>query len=265
MAINKIEWLTADEVTVGKFKIYCVSNLNDGYNQGSGIKRTKKHKMILKRVFWPLLKLRNDLFIDGFIEREIGKLIENYINKKSVFLEIGCGDMSLRKFIPNDLWYNAFDLELSDFHILRVLKEKQNINIALASATEIPIPSDTVSLIVSTETFEHIPEIEKAIQEIYRIATHNAIIICSIPNNYCKKYNIKGKNTQHINNWTFDTFIEFMKSFNIFFVKGFMKGKWISLPLWLTDTSYQLPFSSKLEFHNTNFFYVFRVNKALGD
>ena len=259
--MNKIEWQTNAYETVGEHQVPYVLTIADGYNQGSGIKRTSKLKLILKTTVWPMLKLRNNLMVDGFIEWEIGKFIKKYITNKECFLEVGCGDMSLRKFIPKKLWYNALDLELSDFHIIRTFKSKQNVNIVVTSATEIPTPSNSVSLIVSSETFEHIPEIDKAIQEIYRIATPNAILICSIPNNYCYKYKKKGPHSQHINNWRYEEFIEYMKSHRFEFVEGSMKGKWIPFPLWVTETSYQLPVSSKLEHYNTNFFYVFKASK----
>lgn len=88
-------------------------------------------------------------------------------------------------------WYNAFDLSLSEFHLRRVLRKSDNVNVALASATNIPLESDLVSLIVSTECFEHIPEIDNAMDEIHRVAMPEAILICSIPNNYCYKYQKK--------------------------------------------------------------------------
>lgn len=259
--MNKINWETNLYKTIGKYRVPSVSNLIDGYNQGSGIKRTSKTKLMLKRIFWPLVKLRNDLMIDGFIEWEIGKLIKKYITTNSVFLEIGCGDMSLRKYVPSNFWYNALDLEISDFHIMRVLKRTQRVNLIIASATEIPAPPNSASLIVSTETFEHIPEIDRVIEEIYRIATPDAILILSIPNNYCYKYEKKGPHLGHINNWKYHEFIEYMKSYHFEFVEGFMKGYWVPFPLWITKKSYQLPISSKKEYYNTNFFFVFRTNK----
>jgi SAM-dependent methyltransferase len=259
--MSRINWQLNNYQKVGRYEIPSVPYLEKGYNQGSGIKRNTPLKLLLKNAVWPLWKLRTDLLVDGFVEREIGKLIRKYAGSETVFLEIGCGDMSLRKYVPDYLWYNALDLELSDFHIIRVLRNKKNINVALASATNIPVASDTVSLIVSTETFEHIPEIEKAIKEIYRIATPGAMLICSIPNNYCYKYTRLGPHEGHVNNWTYSGFIEFMKSNNFDFVEGFMKGRWIPFPFWVTETTYQLPVSSKSEFLNTNFFYLFRVRK----
>jgi SAM-dependent methyltransferase len=259
--MSRISWQLNNYQEVDRYEIPSVPDLEKGYHQGSGIKRNKPLKLLLKTAIWPLWKLRTDLLVDGFVESEIGKLIKKNIGSKTVFLEIGCGDMSLRKYVPHDLWYNALDLELSDFHIIRVLRRKKNVNVALASATNIPVASDTVSMIVSTETFEHIPEIEKAVGEIFRIAAPGARLICSIPNNYCYKYTKLGPHEGHVNNWSYEGFIGFMKSNKFDFIEGFMKGRWIPFPLWLTETTYQLPLSSKSEFLNTNFFYLFQVRK----
>ena len=260
--MKKIEWKIDHYETVGKYRIPCVPNLKAGYHQGAGIKRSSKPALWIKRILWPLVKFRADWFTDGFIERSVGRLIRKYLTPESVFLEVGCGDMSLRKYLPKTHWYNALDLEISDLHILRVLKRGKKINLALASATDIPAESNVASLIVSTETFEHIPEIDKAIDEIHRVAMPGAVLICSIPNNYCYKYVKKGPHLGHINNWHYDEFIAYMQARGYEFIEGFMKGWWIPLPRWLTKTSWQLPFSSREEYYNTNFFYVFRIKKA---
>ena len=259
--MEKIGWKTNNYKTIGEYQIPCSTSLENGYKQGFGIKLSSKLNLLLKQIAWPFLNFRNAILIDGFIEKEIGKYIKKYISTDSVFLEIGCGDMNLKKYVRNTHWYNCLDLEISDFHILRALKNSKNINLVLASATEIPTTSNTASLIVSTETFEHIPEIDKAIDEIHRIAQPDAKLICSIPNNYCYKYIKKGPHEKHVNNWKNEEFIEYMKSHDFEFIEGFMKGKWIPFPLWLTKTSYQLPLTSKSEYYNTNFFYVFRVIK----
>ena len=75
--MSKIEWTIDTYEYVKNHKISCVPNLVDGYNQGSGIKRISKYKLLLKRVAYPLLKIRNDILVDGFIERTIGQLIIN--------------------------------------------------------------------------------------------------------------------------------------------------------------------------------------------
>ena len=259
--MNKLNWTTTKKVSVGKYSIPCSEDLQDQINHVAGIRMGFKSKLILKTILWPAFKLKTDLFVDGFIERGIGRYIKELLTDDTVFLEVGCGDMSLRRFLPKNICYNAFDLSLSEFHLRRVLGKGNNINVALASATNIPLESNTVSLVVSTECFEHIPEIDRVMEEIHRVAMPGAKLICTIPNNYCYKYQKKGPHAEHVNNWTYDSFEEFMLSHNFKYLKGYMKGLWIPTPLWLARTSYQLPISSSNEFYNTNFFYMFTIIK----
>lgn len=258
--MNKLTWKTNKTISIGKYKIPCARDLCDQRTWVLGIHRDSRSKFLLNPFLWPIIKWRDDLFVDGFIEYGIGKWIKQLINDNIVFIEVGCGDMSLRKFLRRKICYNAFDISLSELHLKRAFK-KGNVNVALASATDIPLDSNLVSLIVSTECFEHIPEIDRAISEIRRVAKPNAKLLCTIPNNYCYKYQKKGPHPEHVNNWSYEEFKEYMNERGFKFIEGYMKGFWIPLPLWLTKTSYQLPISSKNEFYNTNFFYMFGVEK----
>ena len=261
--MNRLKFKLNQILKIEDYSITYDSKLLNQKNQITGleIKKDSKIKGFIKTILWPVFSLRNNLLVDGFIEREAGKLIKKYIKEDTVFLEVGCGDMSLRRFLPKNLCYNAFDISLSEFHLKRVLREGQRINIALFSATRIPLDPSAVSLIVITEVFEHILDINQAVSEIYRILKLKGILIASIPNNYCYKYKRKGPNSEHINNWTFDEFKEYMNQNGFKCLEGYMIGYWIPLPLWITKTSYQLPISSKKEFYNTNFIYAFQKMK----
>jgi len=256
----KLSWKTTDTINFKGFSIPCTSNLKSQSNQDWGIRRNTSKISYLAPYLYPILNIRNYLLVDGFIERDIGNLIKRYITDETAFLEIGCGDMSLRRFLPSGIYYNAFDLELNEYFLIKKLNDPY-VNIAIASAENIPLDDDVASLIVATETFEHIPNIEQAIREIYRISKSGAMLLCTIPNNYCYKYQKKGPHSGHIHNWTFNGFINFMNDFGFKLISGDMKGWWIPFPLMLTKTSYQLPISSKDEFLNTNFIFVFEVSK----
>lgn len=259
--MTQIHWTVDAVLTLGPHSIPCATQSEDGQSQQDGVKRYTKRGLVLRRVLWPTYKLWLDLFVDGFIEWETGRLIRKYCTGDSVFLEVGCGDMSLRRFVPRGICYNALDVQFSEFHLRRVLAKDSRINVVIASATQIPARSDVATVIVSTETFEHIVDIDRAMREVYRVAAPGAILICTIPNNYCWKYQRKGPHTGHVNNWTYDGFIRFMEGHRFELLEGFMKGYWLPLPLWLTKTSYQLPVTSASEAYNTNFFYVFQAAK----
>lgn len=223
----------------------------------SRIRRDSSSRLILKSALWPLFQCREALVGSQYIEREIGKWIRELSDKRTTFLDVGCGSMRLMKYLSPDIYYNGFDISFSEFHLRRNLRKGRLINIAVASATEIPLESDSVNLIASTEVFEHIPEIGRAIQKIHRVATSGANLICSIPNNSCYKYKKKGPHPDHVNNWSYSEFIEFMENKGFELQRGYMKGWWVPLPLWLTKKSYHLPLSMRQEFKCTNFFYQF--------
>lgn len=258
--MNRLGFKLNQTLKVGDYNVLYDPKLSDQKNQiaESGIRRDSKLKGFIKTILWPAFSLRSYLLVDGFIKIEVGKLIKKYIRDDTIFLEVGCGNMSLRRFLPKSLCYSAFDISLSEFQLKRALREGERINIALFSATTIPLDSSTVSLIVSTGVFEHILDIDKALSEIYRVLKPEGILIVRIPNNYCYKYQKKGPHPEHVTNWSFNGFKEYMNQHSFKCLEGYMKGYWIPLPLWLTKISYQLPIVSKEEFYNTDFFFVFQ-------
>lgn len=259
--MSKIAWQTDESISVGPYQIAMGADIVDGYRQGCGVKRNSPLKLRLKRALYPIVKLREDLLVDGFIERDVGRIIREHLTQDATVLEVGCGDMSLRRFLPKDICYNAIDLELADFHVLNAMRSSNPVNLACATAKNLPIADNIVTLLIATETLEHIPDPGKAVDEMFRVAAPGAVLACSIPNNYCYKYDQKGKNPRHINEWTYQGFIDFMAQHGFDVISGRMKGKWIAFPRWLTAKSYTLPLSSDDEYHNTNFIYAFRARK----
>jgi len=259
--MNRLNWQTRQTLSVGPYEIPCAVNLYDQANHSAGIRWDSNSRRILKTIFWPLASFRDGLCGTGFIERTIGRWLKQIITDKTVFLDIGCGNMRLRKYLPAHICYNALDLSFSQFHLLRCLRHGSKINVALASATDIPLRSHSVNLIASTETFEHIPDIDRALDEIHRVAQPRAVLLCSIPNNFCHKYKIKGPHPEHVNSWSYDQFIAYMESRRFKFRRGLCRGYWVPLPAWLTSLNFQLPISPKKEFYCTNFFYQFEVEK----
>jgi SAM-dependent methyltransferase len=265
--MSRIEWRTGKTATIGEFCLPGAEALDirlngrAGYDQIAGIRRGTGWRESLKPLLYPLFKFHDDLLVDGFIERAMGRWMRSLLNESSVLLEIGCGDMSLRKYVPDHLWYNAVDLAFSEFQLRRALRSRRTINLAFADATHLPIDSDSVTLIVSTEVFQHIPDMDKAIEEMGRVLASGGRLICSIANVGCYKYARKGRHGDMKQHWTFDQFKDLMLKHGFRAIEGYMKGCWVPLPGWLTKRSYQLPIASQDEYYNTNFFYMFEVKK----
>ena len=208
----------------------------------------------------PLDLLRNKFLVDGFVYEIIGDWIREFISDKTTFLDIGCGDLILKNQLPNNVTYNALDISFSEYTLDRVLG-LESVNIVLASATKIPLKSNQVSMISSTNVLEHIPEIDRVLAEIYRIGKPDSLFLVCIPNNFCYKYFIKGQHDDHCNSWTYDGFVKYVESYGFTLLKGLKKGWWIPFPKYFGNISYQLPVSSIHEYYNTYFFYIFQTQK----
>ena len=259
--MTKISWLTNDALEVGGHQVARVPAGTNGGVFGTGIRPNSNLKLAVKKLLYPLYRTRRYLLIDGFIEREIKRLIEKYVQPNDTYLEIGCGDMSTRKCLPKGVVFNALDIELSEFHLRRVLDADNNVNVVLASATKIPVESNTVSVIVSMEALTEIPEVDEVFEEMRRVLKPGAKFICSISNGRCYKYKVKGQNPYNVNAWSFEEFVSLAESHGFKLLEGSMKGLWVPLPTWLTSTSYDLPITSKSEFYNSVLFFAFEVSK----
>ncbi len=214
--------------------------------------------LIAKEFFWPLVAARDYLFIDGFIEQGIGRLIKDHINPKTVFLEIGCGNMNMRRFLPKGICYNAMDVSFAQYHLERVLHHPKMVNLAAGSVTNIPLDKDSVSMVVAMEVLQLIPDINRALNEIKRVLSPNGILLVSLPNAFCYKYQKKGRPQNLYFRKSFQEAKDCFISQGFKYLKGYMQGFWLPLPLTLVKNSYQLPFSVKNEVYNTNFLFAFQ-------
>ena len=254
---TRLKWKEVDVVPVGKGILNISRDLRDQPNHASGLR--KDSGTGIRGIFLGALRLHNYLFVDGFIEREVNCLLGRYYARGQAFLEVGCGDMSINRFLPRDAWYNAFDLSLSERNLERLFAARERANVAMASAKQIPLDSGAVDCLVSSECLEHIPGVDEAVREMRRICRTGAKAIITIPNNFGKKYQVKGPHPEHVNDWTFDGFCELMAACGFRKLEGYMKGYWLPLPTALTRVSYQVSLASVKEANNTNFFFVFEA------
>lgn len=226
-----------------------------GHNQGAGVKRYSSRALLIRRLAWPLASTVDYTLTDGFLSRHVGRLVRRYATAGSTFLDVGCGDMRLRRHLPQGVTYNGFDLQLSEFHVGRV---GPSVNIAVASATAIPLPDSCVDVAAAAEVLEHVPDVDGALSEIHRILQPGGMLLGSIPNNHCRKYLTKGPHPGHIHNWTYDGFVEHCHGHGFELVEGYMIGWWLPIPTWITRRSIQLPLSLPREVDNTNFIFALR-------
>lgn len=264
--MTRLQWQTVRALEWKGISIPCSESLQlevhrgTGLGQHAGIRPSAGAMLAVKRLLAPARRVFNHAFSTGFLHRGVGRWIRRYVTPHTVFLEIGCGSMELRRYLPRGCPYNAIDLAISEHQILHTLARDRTINFALAVATDIPLPDDSVDVVAATEVFEHIPRIDDAMRDIRRVLRPGGKVLCSIPNNYYHKYQVIGENEDHVNKWTFDGFAEYMAGFGFRVLERYRVGYWIPIGRKRFDVFY-LPITPKDEYYTSNFLYAFELQK----
>jgi len=257
--MTKIEWTTSDYIPVGDAFVSISRDLKAGFNSGGGLKKYSVLSHFWRKLIWPCKNLHDELFVDGFIERDIARLFEKYSKPGDSVLDIACGSMGMKKYFSSGSIYNGLDFRLSEFHVRNVLEADPKANLIIASATDIPALQDSADIILCIEALPHIHNVEKSLFEIRRVGKKGAKLICSMQNGYCTKYQRKGPNPYTVSDWTYDEFVDLAGRHGLKLIEGYKKGWWIPLTGWTKLPSYSLPLSRKDEKLNTNFFFVFEI------
>lgn len=258
----KLDWTTTGSVAVGPFSVPCAPEIKPefgaraGWDQVAGIRTDSPRKRLLKAVAWPLSSLSNELVGNAYCHRGVGRWIRRHATPDTTFLEIGCGPLSLRKYLPAGVWYNGLDIAFSEFQVRRALRLAR-VNLLLGDAGAIPAPDDSVSMIGSCQAFMHMPHFDHVAGEMHRVCKPGAKIACSIGNYFCHKYAVLGPNGDIKQRWTFDEFPEVMRRHGFALLDRRMAGRWFRVG----RRNYELPLSSLDERHNSNFLYLFEAVK----
>lgn len=103
------------------------------------------------------------------------------VKQKLKLLEIGAGDRTLKKFLPENITYHSMDYQDKHYYFDNKIKHEYNFDL---DKGKMPIKDNTYDIVVCLETLEHTMYPERVLQEIKRIAKPNALIFLSMPNDY---------------------------------------------------------------------------------
>jgi SAM-dependent methyltransferase len=260
--VAKLEWTNVGSIPVGPFQVPCAPGIRPefgpkaGWDQVAGIRTDTARKRLAKTVMWPVSSLSNELLGNAYCHRGVGRWVRQSAGADATFLEIGCGPLSLHKYLPRGAWYNGLDIAFSEFQVRRAMR-RPRVNLVLADAGAIPAPDDSVSLIGSCQAFMHMPHFDRVADEMRRVCRPGARVACSICNYFCHKYSVLGPNSDFKQRWTFDGFAEVMGSHGFRLLDRRMVGRWVRVG----KRDYELPLSSSEERYNNNFLYLFEVEK----
>lgn len=113
-----------------------------------------------------------------FISRDKIKILKNYAKKDFKTLEVGCGTgVNLESIKNSGIGYG---IDISDC-MLKIAKAKK-LKVGKASATQIPFKDESFDLVFSFQVLPHVEDIQKAINEMYRVCTKRGTIIIDLYN-----------------------------------------------------------------------------------
>jgi 2-polyprenyl-3-methyl-5-hydroxy-6-metoxy-1,4-benzoquinol methylase len=122
-------------------------------------------------------------FLIRWIERRRVKIILNFLNthQQDRVLEIGCGAGNILEQIP------ATRLHGIDLSIFLIKKSQRRLIshqaiLAQSNAEQLPFVNGKFHKLVCSEVLEHVANPRRVIDEIARVATDDAVIVISIPN-----------------------------------------------------------------------------------
>jgi len=104
------------------------------------------------------------------------------INRKMKLLDVGAGEMELKKVLPSNFIYHSLDYGTRSNENIK--SEKEHTYLFNLDKGRFPIKDNVYDVVVCLDTLEHVLEPEKVIEEIKRVAKKDAIFYLGMPNEY---------------------------------------------------------------------------------
>ncbi len=97
-------------------------------------------------------------------------------------IDIGCGEGYLLSLLPKIR--QVIGLDISKTALVKakeLLKENLYVRLIYGDAQDLPLADNSFNKVVCSEVFEHVPDPELVIKEIYRILKKNGVVVISVP------------------------------------------------------------------------------------
>lgn len=228
----------------------------------AGIRPNSKSKSAMKSLVWPILRISQNIFGHQFLQHTLAGWIRKYACDETAFLECGPGDMSLRRFLPPSIAYNAIEFGLSEFQVRRVLARDGRVNLVLGSIESIPLADNSVDMVACVEMLQHVPDVDTGLREIVRVCRPGAKVMVTVANGHCTKVKKKGANRHFVHLFTEADFRGRAERAGLRVLEHVQTGRWVPVPQKLIGGhSMHLPIRSAREEDNCYFVYLFEVQK----
>jgi ubiquinone/menaquinone biosynthesis C-methylase UbiE len=160
---------------------------------------------------------RLELFINGEVTIEHLHRYATVLNlvRDKVVLDIACGE-GYGSNLMADYAKRVIGVDIADKVISEASQKycKSNLSFVVGDATQIPLPDNSVEVIISFETLEHHTKHQEMFKEIIRVLKHDGFMIMSSPDkktvmDYCKGY----VNIYHVKELTTQEFKSLVESY----------------------------------------------------
>ncbi len=162
------------------------------------------------------MKFLQRFLIDRFLVRLIRILKPLSV---SSILDVGAGEgFTLARLEREGIGERREGVEILDSALALGKKFHPHIKLVKGSIYELPYKDNSWDLVLCTEVLEHLEDPEKALAELFRVS--KKYILLSVPNepwfmlgNFLRGKNLSrwGNDIEHINHWTGQSFISFVK------------------------------------------------------
>lgn len=118
--------------------------------------------------------------IESFFHRNRRRVILKLVKKYgygSRFLDVGCGTGLIFRELPS----NSVGLDINPWAARMAKKYAPDAVLVIGDAESLPFKDEAFSIIICTETIEHLPNPKKALQEIHRTIQPEGRLFGSVP------------------------------------------------------------------------------------
>lgn len=135
--------------------------------------------------------LPSDQLFRGIELKLLKEKANSYLNQKGKILDLGCGDGRIAKILFNRKVDYGLDISQKALDSA----EEKNIYKSLisAKAENIPLKDNSIDLVFSNCTIEHIKNLETVLGEVKRVLKKNGGFIFTVPSDFYTEYNIFNK------------------------------------------------------------------------
>ena len=105
-------------------------------------------------------------------------------------LDVGCGPGTLTNFIYYQKFHNSyqiFGVDIDNKNIISIYKKWPNGTFQLANAENLPFKENFFDRVMSRHVLEHVKNIDKVIDEIYRVCKKGGTLYIAVPTDIFEK------------------------------------------------------------------------------